>query len=139
MMLEEAGFDVRAASGNADLEDKIANHPEFLEGIDLMVLDMELSEEHGRQRGDKEGSHRGVSMTGSQIGAFLPLAQPSLAGVPFLIYSGKEREEIDAHLAELDDFASTDERIGTTYRGFVPKQDGAEDKLIEAIKRIFPA
>lgn len=137
MMLEEAGFEVRTATGNAELEDKVASQPEFLEGIDLMVLDMELSEEHGRQREDKDGIHRGVSMTGSQIGAFLPMAQPSLAGVPFLIYSGKERDEIDAHLAEIEEFASTDERIRSTYKGFVSKQSGTEGKLIEAVRQVF--
>jgi CheY-like chemotaxis protein len=136
-VLEQAGYRVRAVAGNADLEDRIAADPGFLSGIDLMVLDMELIEELERQRDDKGGSHAGAAMTGSQLGAFLPMAHPQLGDVPFLVYSGKEQDEIQDHLEELEAFAASDERIRNNYRGFVAKQEDAGAGLLESIAGIL--
>jgi CheY-like chemotaxis protein len=137
LALEEAGYGVRTAVGNADLEKKIADDASFLEGLDLIVLDMELTEEHERQREDKEGSHAGVYMTGSQIGISLALAHPQLKEVPFLVYSGKDRDEIQAHLDELVGFTEMDDQLKDNFKGFVPKGLGGEGALIEKIGEIL--
>ncbi len=135
--LEEAGFIVKTALGNIDLEKKIHKIDGFLEGIDILVLDMELEEVQVRQREDKGGSHLGVYMTGSQIGAMLAFQHPQLCTVPFLLYSGHQVEEIRHYLDELEGFAECDEQIKTNYRGFIPKDLGAEQLLIEKINEIL--
>jgi len=133
LTLEDAGYQVRTAVGNTDLESQIANTPGFLDGLSLIVLDMELAEDQQRQREDKDGSHVGVYMTGSQIGVGLALAHPQLQEVPFLVYSGHEPAEIQAHLDELKEFAEYDDRIKNNFKGFVSKHEGAAAGLLEKI------
>ena len=133
--LEEAGFHVRTAIGSDDLEKKIKGFGGFLDGLDLMVLDMELEENLSRSRNDRGGSHVGSQMTGSQIGATLGLSHPQLQDVPFLIYSGKDPNEIRAYLDELEQFAELDEHIKNNYRGFVQKGEGSEPELIRNIRK----
>lgn len=137
LALEMAGFEVFTAAGNVDLENKIAKWPGFLDSLDLIVLDMELEEDLERQREDKDGSHVGSQMTGSQIGLSLSMVHPQLKAVPFLIYSGKEQDEIQAHLDELLDFASFDEQLKQNYKGFVQKQAGAEMTLVKKVTEIL--
>lgn len=137
LTLEEAGYQVRTAVGNTDLEDQIKKVPGFLDDLDLIVLDMELEEDQERQREDKDGSHKGVYMTGSQIGIGLALAHPQLKEVPFLVYSGRDLSEIQAHLDELKEFAEYDESLKNNYKGFVPKQDGAGVGLLEKINEVL--
>lgn len=137
LALMDAGYDVRTAVGNMDLEKQINENPGFLKGLDLIVLDMELEETHESQREDKQGSHQGVYMTGSQLGATLAFAHPQLKSVPFLIYSGKDLDEIQAHLDELKEFAQLDDQIGDNFKGFVPKQVGGEGALVEKINKIL--
>jgi len=136
--LESAGFEVRTATGPGDLEDQIKADPDFLNGIGLMILDMMLEESHQRQREDKSGSHESVAMTGSQVGVSLILAHPQLRSVPFLIYSSREPEEIQAHLDELFEFAEFDEDINKNYQGFVPKRSEAGSELLEKALQILP-
>ena len=135
--LESGGFEVRTATGPGDLEDKIKADPGFIEGIDLMILDMMLEETHERQREDKAGSLDSVAMTGSQVGVSLILAHPHLASVPFLIYSSKEPEEIESHLEELFEFAKLDESINANYRGFVSKHSEAGTELLQQALQIL--
>jgi CheY-like chemotaxis protein len=137
LALTEAGYEVRTAVGNQDLERQAEQDPGFLRGLDLIVLDMELEEVHESQREDKQGSHTGVYMTGSQLGATLAFAHPQLETVPFLIYSGKEPGEIQAHLDELKEFTQLDEQIRHNFKGFVPKQAGGEAALVEKIQQIL--
>ena len=137
LALLEAGYEVRTAIGNIDLEKQIESDPGFLTGLNLIVLDMELEEIHESQQEDKPGSHKGVYMTGSQLGATLAFAHPQLKNVPFLIYSGKDLDEIQAHLDELKEFAQLDDQIKDNFKGFVPKQTGGEGALVEKIKKIL--
>jgi hypothetical protein len=103
-----------------------------------MILDMMLEEEHERHREDKAGSLEGVAMTGSQVGVSLILAHPQLRSVPFVIYSGREPEEIQSHLDELFEFAEFDEDINKNYRGFVPKHSDTCSELLEKAIQILP-
>jgi len=135
--LEEAGFEVRAAAGYTDLEAKIGAEPDFLTGLSLMVLDMELTEELDRMRADRGGTHTGAQMTGSQIGISLPLVHPQLTEVPFLLYSGKEDDQILAHLEELAEFAQLDDRLQRNYKGFVQKKSGGQAALVAKIVEIL--
>jgi CheY-like chemotaxis protein len=137
LALMEAGYEVRTAIGNIDLEKQIEADPGFLKELDLIVLDMELEEVHESQQEDKPGSHKGVYMTGSQLGATLAFAHPQLKNVPFLIYSGKDLDEIQAHLDELKEFAQLDGKIRDNFKGFVPKQAGGESALVEKIQEIL--
>jgi CheY-like chemotaxis protein len=137
LALMEAGYAVRTAVGNLDLENQINENPGFLDELDLIVLDMELEEIHVSQREDKQGSHKGVYMTGSQLGATLAFAHPQLKNVPFLIYSGKDLDEIQAHLDELSEFAQIDDQIKDNFKGFVPKQAGGKGALVEKIQEIL--
>jgi len=123
--------------GNADLEEQIKKTPGFLDDLALIVLDMELQEDLERQREDKDGSHQGVYMTGSQIGIGLALAHPQLQEVPFLVYSGREMDEIQAHLDELQEFAEYDDRIKNNFKGFVPKHEGAAAGLLSKIAEVL--
>jgi CheY-like chemotaxis protein len=135
--LESGGFEVRTATGPGDLEEKIKADPGFIEGIDLMILDMMLQETHERHREDKSGSLEGVAMTGSQVGVSLILAHPQLRSVPFLIYSSKEPEEIESHLEELFEFAKLDENINNNYQGFVSKHSESGSELFEKAIQIL--
>ena len=135
--LESGGFEVRTASGPGDLEEKIKADPHFLDDIGLMILDMMLEESHQRHREDKSGSLESVAMTGSQVGVSLILAYPQLGSVPFLIYSGRESEEIQAHLDELLAFTEFDEVINKNYRGFVSKRSDAGSELLEKAIQIL--
>lgn len=135
--LEKAGYLVREASGNCDLEAKIAADPGFLKGLDLMVLDMELDEPLERQREDKSGVHTGCQMTGSQIGVSLGLVHEQVQSVPFLIYSAKEPEEIEQYLLELAEFADVNSQIKKNCKGFIQKTAGAESLLLERARKIL--
>ena len=135
--LESGGFEVRTATGPGELEEKIKADEGFLDGIDLMILDMMLEETHERQREDKAGSQESVAMTGSQVGVSLILAHPQLRSVPFLIYSSKEPEEIETHMQELFEFAKLDENINANYQGFVPKRSDAGSALLEQAIQIL--
>ena len=135
--LEQAGYIMRMASGNCDLEQKIAADPAFLQGVDLIVLDMELEEPLERQREDKSGVHIGSQMTGSQIGVSLGLVHAQLQSVPFLVYSAKEPEEIEHHLHELAEFAEMDGQIKNNCKGFILKTAGAESLLVEKSRQIL--
>lgn len=135
--LEEAGFRVRTATGLQDLELQISSTPGYLDDLDLMVLDMELQENLLRQRRDKSGTHRGVYMTGSQIAASMMMSYPQLNSVPFILYSGKEMDEIKGHLDELREFTELDEQIRNNYKGFVSKDESAELVLVEMIKKVL--
>lgn len=137
LALLEAGYEVRTAVGNLDLEKQVNENPGLLRGLDLIVLDMELEEVHQSQREDKPGSHTGVYMTGSQLGATLAFAHPHLKTVPFLIYSGKDLDEIQAYLDELKEFAQLDDQIRVNFKGFVPKQAGGEGALVGKINEIL--
>jgi CheY-like chemotaxis protein len=135
--LESGGFEVRTATGPGDLEEKINADEGFLQGIDLMILDMMLEETHERHREDKSGSLEGVAMTGSQVGVSLMLAHPQLRSVPFLIYSSKEPEEIESHLEELFEFAKLEESINNNYQGFVSKSSESGSELLEKALQIL--
>lgn len=135
--LESGGFEVRTATGPVNLEEKIKADPGFIEGIDLMILDMMLEETHERHREDKAGQLEGVAMTGSQVGISLMLAHPHLRSVPFLIYSGKDPEEIESHLEELFEFAELDENINKNYQGFVSKSPDSGSELLEKALQIL--
>jgi CheY-like chemotaxis protein len=135
--LESGGFEVRTATGPGDLEEKIKADEGFLQGIDMMILDMMLEETHERHREDKSGSLEGVAMTGSQVGVSLMLAHPQLRSVPFLIYSSKDPEEIESHLEELFEFAELDENINKNYRGFVSKSSESGSELLEKAIQIL--
>ncbi len=135
--LRQSGFEVRTAAGYMDLEAKIEADPAFLEDLSLMVLDMELNEELERMRADRDGTHLGAQMTGSQIGISLPLVHPQLTEVPFLLYSGKEDDQIIDHLEELAEFAELDDRLQRNYKGFVQKKSGGETELVAKIAEIL--
>ena len=135
--LESSGHEVRLASGNVDLDEKVRSVVGFLTGIDLVVLDMVLVEHHMREREDKRGSSFGMSMTGGQIGATLAMSHPQLQSAPFLVYSAKELPEIQTYLDELSEFAEYDKRIRKNYKGFVRKETGAERQLVEKVAQIL--
>lgn len=138
-VLVEAGYVVRTAVGHNDLEKQILRVPGFVDGVDLLVLDMELLETQERMQGEQGVDHLGMQMTGSQIGATFALAYPQLENVPFLIYSGKDLNEIQAHLDELAEFKELNQQIRENYKGFVPKQAGAETALLGKIDEILGA
>jgi len=130
-------LDVAGQLEAMELEEKMKADPGFLDGIDMMILDMMLEETHQRHRDDKAGSHTGVAMTGSQMGATLILAYPQLQSVPFIIYSSKDPEEIQAHLDELFEFTEFDENVNKNYRGFVPKRSDSGSELLEKAVQIL--
>ena len=134
LQLSAAGFEVRTACGPEDLERKIGEDPQLISGVDIMVLDMELEEEITRTREDKEGAHTGSQMMGSQLGACLPMIQPKLSEVPFVIYSAMAENERKAYIEELEELAGIDEQLKANYRGFISKDDGAQ-KLVEAVRK----
>lgn len=89
-------------------------------GLDMMVCDMELKEELQKSGAVKDSDPKGEQARGSQLGMIFSMAY----GMPFIIYSGKEPDEIKDDLAYLEEECMNDPQLKGNYRGFVPKKEG---------------
>lgn len=136
-LLSRAGYEVRLAAGAEDLERNVRTEPDFLSGLSLLILDIELYESLGRNREDKSGTHTGMAMTGSQLGLSLALAYPQLRDVPFLLYSARDPRAIQESLNELASLSEAEDLIRRNYRGFVVKDERFQDALLEKVRAVL--
>ena len=113
--MTEAGFIIFSAVDAQDLEQRLMVRPELRASVDLFILDMEMPD-----------------MTGAQVGGVLPFYD-ELGGVPFVIYSGKEKEWVDEMSAEV---ASVSEGFRNNYKGYIGKGLGALEKLVALVRSI---
>ncbi|HUT55585.1 MAG TPA: response regulator [bacterium] len=114
--LTEAGYEVHSAEDAQDLEQRLLANDEFRASVDLFVLDMEMPD-----------------LMGAQVGAIIDAVYEDLTHIPFIIYSGKQKEWVEKNSAEV---ASMSPGFQKNYKGYVSKDAGAEKKLLELIGEI---
>jgi CheY-like chemotaxis protein len=135
-----AGYIMRTATGLENLELRVSGTDEALkekklerlnlEGIDFMIIDLDLSGEIiSRTVDGNSGDSTGQHMAGIQIGAMIGEIYPQL-NVPFLLYSGQKPEVVNKLMQESDLYIS---EVGDRYWGFVTKEMGSEDTLVKIV------
>ena len=115
--LVQAGYIVRSADDAQDLERKLSTDPALRDAVDLFILDMEMPD-----------------MTGAQIGAVMQEVYNELSRVPFIIYSGKERDWIEERTKEV---AGMSKSFLRNYSGYLAKKPGSEEFLVELVQSVL--
>ena len=115
-VLTDAGYEVHSADDAQDLEQRLLARDDLRAAVDLFVLDMEMPD-----------------LMGAQVGAIIDAVYEDLSHVPFIIYSGKQKEWVEKMSAEV---ASMSSGFQKNYKGYVPKEAGAGKKLLELIAEI---
>lgn len=116
-VMEEAGFEVREAESASDMEIRLSRNPGLREVVDLFILDMEMPD-----------------LTGAQLGAVIQEVYQELTRVPFIIYTGKEREWVESKIEEV---AEISEAFRKNYRGCLTKVPGSEEQLVDMVKKVL--
>lgn len=73
-------------------------------------------------------------LTGAQLGAVIQEVYLELTRVPFIIYSGREKEWVDAMINEVSGISSA---FRKNYRGYLAKSAGSEAELVELVKAVL--
>ena len=115
--LEDSGFEVHSAADAQDLEQRLMVDEQLRKVVDLFVLDMEMPD-----------------LMGAQVGAVMTEVYEELAEVPFVIYSGKEREWVEKMSAEVAEISNG---FGKNFKGYMLKDEGSEEKLAAMIRSIL--
>lgn len=115
--LSDAGFMVFSAIDAQDLEQRLMVKSDLRATVDMFVLDMEMPD-----------------MTGAQVGGILHAFYDELGRVPFVIYSGKEKEWVEEMSREV---AQVSEGFRNNYKGYVGKGQGSEEILLELVRSVL--
>jgi len=115
--MTDAGFMVFSAIDAQDLEQRLMIKSDLRATVDLFILDMEMPD-----------------MTGAQVGGILHAFYDELGRVPFVIYSGKEKEWVEQMSQEV---AAVSEGFRNNYKGYIGKGQGSEEKLVALVRSII--
>ncbi|MFO8056203.1 MAG: response regulator [bacterium] len=113
--LEDAGYRVLSAEDGQDLEHRVMQEEDVRNTVRLFVLDMEMPD-----------------LMGAQVGAIMSELYHELERVPFIIYSGKDREWVERMSKEVAEYS---EAFHRNYKGFISKSRGGEKKLVELVQK----
>jgi CheY-like chemotaxis protein len=116
--LEGTEFLLEMASDVADLEKRILSDEDKVRQVDLFIFDFDMPE-----------------MTGTQIATVLEQAYQELKGTPFVIFSGRPREEV---VQAIEDAYSYSRAFAKNFKAYVEKKGGSVSELIDKIKEVLP-
>lgn len=100
-----------------DLEKRILSDENILKQVDIFVFDFDMPE-----------------MTGTQIASVLDSVYQDLQVIPFIIFSGRPREEVLAAIEEARSYSPT---FAKNFKGYLEKKGGSavdlKAKISEAL------
>ena len=114
---EGTGYRLELIRNVQELEERVLSQPETLSQVDLFVLDFDMPE-----------------MTGTQVASVLDQVDPRLQSVPFIIFSGRPRQEVEKAIEEANAYSYN---FGRNFRGYLEKQEGAINALIAKVEELF--
>jgi len=117
--LQEEGFIVYSAQDAQDFEQRLMADDTVRAEVDMFVLDMEMPD-----------------LMGAQVGAVMQSVYEELANVPFVIYSGKDREWVENMSQEVSELS---EEYNENHKGYISKGQGAEEALVKRVKEVLGA
>lgn len=115
--LKDTNYLLETANDAADLESRHLSDPNTLWQVDLFIFDFDMPE-----------------MTGTQIASVLDQLYKELKAIPFIIFSGRPREEVLASIAEASKYSST---FAKNFRGYIEKKGDSVAELIQKINEIL--
>lgn len=116
--LQEAGYEVHNAENAQDFEQRLMADEEFRRRVDFIVLDMEMPD-----------------LTGAQVGAVVEAVYDELGQTPFVIFSAKSKDWVEAMAREV---AEASPGFKRNYKGYVGKQEGGARELVDRLKFYCP-
>jgi CheY-like chemotaxis protein len=114
---EGTGYMLELIRDIPELEQKVLSQPETIGQVDLFVLDFDMPE-----------------MTGTQIASVLDQMDERLKSVPFLIFSGRPREEVTKAIEDANAYSYS---FASNFRGYIEKHEGAIAALMARIEELF--
>ena len=114
---EGTDYVLELVSGVQNLEQRVLDDEAMLSQVDLFVFDFDMPE-----------------MTGTQIASILDESYEQLANVPFIIFSGRPRQEV---LTAIDEARSYSFTFARNFKGYIEKQEGSIDTLLAKIGEVF--
>ncbi len=114
--LEGTDLLLETASDVADLEKRILSDPNKLWQIDLFIFDFDMPE-----------------MTGTQIASVLDQTYRELKAIPFIIFSGRPREEV---VSAIEDAYAYSPTFAKNFKGYLEKRGGSVKELIDKIHEL---
>ena len=112
-----AGFEVHSADDAQDLEQRVLLNEALREDVDLFIFDMEMPD-----------------LMGAQLAAIMDVVYEELANVPFIIYSGKEKDWVTKMSQDAAELSAAFKR---NYRGYLGKDLGGEEKLADLVSKVL--
>lgn len=107
---------IETATDVVDLENRVLLNEEFLSEVDLFILDFDMPE-----------------MTGTQIATVLEQAHRELKGKPFVIFSGRPRDEV---VEAIEDACNYSRSFEKNFKGYVEKKGGSVSDLLDKIRSV---
>jgi len=115
--LKDTDYLLETANDAADLETKHLSDLNTLWQVDLFIFDFDMPE-----------------MTGTQIASVLDQLYKELKAVPFLIFSGRPRDEVLASIQEATKYSKA---FAKNFRGYIEKKGGSVADLIKKIDEVL--
>ncbi len=115
--LEETEYLLETASDVADLERRVLSDEDLVRQVDLFIFDFDMPE-----------------MTGTQIATVLEQAYQELKGTPFIIFSGRPREEV---VQAIEDAQGYSRAFAKNFKAYVEKKGGSVSDLLNKIKEVL--
>jgi CheY-like chemotaxis protein len=113
------GCVVFSAEHAQDFEQRLMADHELRPQVDFVVLDMEMPD-----------------LTGAQVGAIMDIVFEELVGVPFMIFSAKDRDWVESRAQEVAEDSPNFQR---NYQGYMGKTlDGADalaDRVVQYLQQ----
>jgi CheY-like chemotaxis protein len=108
------GCEVYSAEHAQDFEQRLMVDPALRAQVDFVVLDMEMPD-----------------LTGAQVGAVMDVVFEELTEVPFIIFSAKEQEWVEARVVEVAEGSPGFQR---NFQGYMGKTVDGADALADRVK-----
>jgi len=116
--LKGTDYLVETANDVRDLEKRLLSEVNTLWQVDLFIFDFDMPD-----------------LTGAQIASSLDRVYKELKAIPFIIFSGKPREEV---LKAIEAAQQSSPTFARNYRGYLEKKGESVGELLEKIQELLP-
>ena len=115
--LADTEYQLETATDVSDLETRLLSDANVLWQVDMFIFDFDMPE-----------------MTGTQIASVLDALYKELKANPFVIFSGRPRDEV---LASIQDATKYSPAFSKNFRGYIEKKGESVTDLINKIHEVL--